>query len=163
MEGSFFPTPSSVPRHRHLTHVCGHCTPHVPTISISTPPLCSPLPLMAALWQHCLPSEDRPEKEPCICLKVGPAVCRSRILRSRVPRIWGSTGPGEVAMSPWTQRFPDTWKHEVRDRAEEGPRRWGRAVCRDKVWVSRSMGAIRSRYCPLKAAETSLEPILVQF
>lgn len=72
LEGSVFPT-AALSRNTGISHTCVDTAASTSQPSISTSLYC-PLPLMAASWRYCLPSEDTPGKEPCTCLKAGPTV-----------------------------------------------------------------------------------------
>lgn len=60
MEGSFFPS-ATLSCTTGMSHTCVDTAASTSQPFISTS-LCCPLPLMAASWCYCLPSEDTPER-----------------------------------------------------------------------------------------------------
>ena len=150
MKGSFFPIPSSVLCHRHLTHAYRHWSllPCPRSVYFHPPLLTSSLDSSIIAPLSTL---RRPSKSPIITWRL---LFESRILGSGYPEY----GEAHILLEPQT---PSHMGDEVRERAEQGPLRWGGAKCQDKTWVLRSKACIGSRSWSLQVAETGLKPLFV--
>lgn len=144
MEASFPQLALSTPWASHA------CAPSLHPSSNCLSSLLTP-PLMAALGHHRLPSEDRPEKDSCSCLKAGSAIWVQGTQNTESHRHWGREW-----LWPLGHRLPPTWKDEVRQSTEHDLLKWGKQYVISQAGAPRSKGGIGNRFCPLQVPEAGL-------